>query len=61
MYVFIFIGRYEEFHIILIDWGDRFVRGLNSPQHRSLYVFVREDVELTTYGLYLCGRHDVTE
>jgi len=30
-YVVIVVGRYEEFKVILIDWGDRFVRGLNSP------------------------------
>ena len=61
MYVFIFIGRYEEFHIILIDGSDRFVRGLNGPQHRHLNGFLREDVELAAFGGYLCGRNDVTE
>ena len=40
--------------------GDRFVRGLYSPQHRHLYWFEREDVELVTNGRYLYGRHDVT-
>jgi len=39
--------------VILFDWGFRFVRGLNSPQHRSLYRFVREDVELASNGRYL--------
>ena len=61
MYVDIFVGRYKKFQIILIHGGDRFVRGLSSPQYRRLNGFVREDVELATYGRYLCGRHDVTE
>ena len=40
--------------------GDKYVRGINSPLHRLLNGFVSDNVELTTYGRYLCGRHDVT-
>jgi len=53
MYVGLVIGRYKTFQFILIHEGDKFVRGLISREHRHVKGFVREDVELATFGHYL--------
>jgi len=47
------IDRYKKFQIVLINGGDRFVRGLYRPEHRRLYRPVHKNVKHATDGRYL--------
>jgi len=47
-YVGFVIGRYKKFQIILIRGGDRFLRVLNSTEHRRLNESVRENMKFAT-------------